>query len=100
MVYIIIMSIVEFSCADLDDASVECIVVDGEPWFKGRDVATILGYSNLKKAIQMHVDDDDKATYSSLVSSVMGTQNGSLRPQRRYHKTYSTQWVSNAQPSL
>ena len=29
-------------------------------WFRGRDIAEILGYSNSKKAIQMHVDSDDK----------------------------------------
>ena len=33
---------------------------DGEPWFVGKDVATILGYANTKKAIIEHVDKDDK----------------------------------------
>lgn len=32
----------------------------GEPWFVGKDVAEILGYSDLNKAVAMHVDDDDK----------------------------------------
>lgn len=31
-----------------------------EPWFVGKDVAEILGYSDLNKAVAMHVDDDDK----------------------------------------
>ncbi len=28
-------------------------------WFVGKDVATILGYSNPRDAIQAHVDDED-----------------------------------------
>mgnify|MGYP004492338823 CR=1 FL=1 len=30
------------------------------PWFVGKDVAEILGYSNTKDAITKHVDDEDK----------------------------------------
>ena len=29
-------------------------------WFKGKDVAEILGYSNTKKAVLIHVDSEDK----------------------------------------
>ena len=29
-------------------------------WFKGKDVASCLGYSNTEKAIRMHVDNEDK----------------------------------------
>ena len=29
-------------------------------WFRGKDVATILGYSNTKKAVLIHVDSEDK----------------------------------------
>ena len=32
----------------------------GEPWFVGKDVATILGYERTADAIRAHVDDDDK----------------------------------------
>ena len=34
--------------------------INGEPWFVGKDVAEILGYSNPKKAISDHVDNEDK----------------------------------------
>lgn len=34
--------------------------IHGEPWFVGKDVATILGYSNPRKAIGDHVDEEDK----------------------------------------
>jgi len=33
---------------------------DGEPWFVGKDVAEILGYSNTRDALAKHVDEDDK----------------------------------------
>lgn len=32
----------------------------GEPWFIGKDVAEVLGYSNSRKAITDHVDTEDK----------------------------------------
>lgn len=34
--------------------------IDGEPWFIGRDVAAALGYTNSRKALADHVDDEDK----------------------------------------
>ena len=40
--------------------SVRCVTVDGEPYFVGKDVAEILGYTNSRKAIGDHVDEDDK----------------------------------------
>lgn len=40
--------------------SVRTATIDGEPYFVGKDVATILGYSNLRDAISKHVDDEDK----------------------------------------
>lgn len=40
--------------------SVRTATIDGEPYFVGKDVATILGYSNPRDAISNHVDDEDK----------------------------------------
>lgn len=39
---------------------VRTATIDGEPYFVGKDVATILGYSNPRDAISKHVDDEDK----------------------------------------
>lgn len=39
---------------------VRTMVIDGEPWFVGKDVADILGYSNSRKALLDHVDNEDK----------------------------------------
>jgi anti-repressor protein len=43
---------------------------DGEPWFVGKDVAEVLGYSQTAKAIREHVDEDDKGV------SVLDTPGG------------------------
>lgn len=46
---------------------------NGEPWFVGKDVAEILGYTNPQKAIRDHVDDDDKTVNESFrVNGTMG----------------------------
>ena len=39
---------------------IRTVEVNGEPWFVGKDVAQVLGYSNTKKALTDHVDDEDK----------------------------------------
>lgn len=33
---------------------------NGEPWFVGKEIATTLGYSDVNKAVAMHVDIEDK----------------------------------------
>ena len=40
--------------------SVRVVVIDNDPWFVGRDVATALGYANTKDALAKHVDHEDK----------------------------------------
>ena len=42
--------------------SVRSLEIDGEPWFVGKDVTKILGYTNANKAIKDHVDPEDKGT--------------------------------------
>lgn len=37
-------------------------VIDGQPWFIGNEVASMLGYSNTRQALADHVDDEDKNT--------------------------------------
>lgn len=39
---------------------VRTVTIDNEPWFVGKDVAEALGYSNINKAVSMHVDEYDK----------------------------------------
>lgn len=39
---------------------VRIVQQNGEPWFVGKDIADILGYSNSSKAIPQHVDEEDR----------------------------------------
>lgn len=39
---------------------IRTVEIGGEPWFVGKDVAQALGYSDTRKAVVMHVDEDDK----------------------------------------
>lgn len=39
---------------------IRTVTIDDEPWFVGKDVSTVLGYSNVNKAVAMHVDEYDK----------------------------------------
>lgn len=51
------------------------ITRNGEPWFIGKDVAEILGYSNASKAVMAHVDEEDKQFEMIKISD---SQNGNL----------------------
>ena len=39
---------------------IRSMTIDGEPYFVGKDVAAALGYSNTRKALIDHVDDEDR----------------------------------------
>lgn len=53
---------------------VRTLLIDGEPWFVGRDIAEILKYSNTRKAIADHVDDDDKTDGVTIRDSIGRSQ--------------------------
>ena len=40
--------------------TIRTTIIDGEPWFVGKDIATSLGYKDTVDAIKRHVDVDDK----------------------------------------
>jgi prophage antirepressor-like protein len=45
-----------------DFGEVRTLEINGEPWFVGKDIADALGYSNPRKALIDHVDEEDKNT--------------------------------------
>lgn len=59
-----------------DFGKVRTMEIDGEPYFVGKDVAEILGYSDTNKAISMHVDEDDKL--NDKTASSLGQRGGWL----------------------
>ena len=42
--------------------AIRSMVIDAVPWFVGHDVASALGYSNPRKALGDHVEDEDRNT--------------------------------------
>lgn len=49
---------------------VRTITINNEPWFVGKDVAEALGYSNTRKALADHVDEDDKTDGVTIRDSI------------------------------
>lgn len=39
---------------------VRSMLIDGEPWFVGKDIANILGYQNGSRDVNRHVDEEDR----------------------------------------
>ena len=52
---------------------VRTMLINNEPYFVGKDVAEILGYSNSSKAVSTHVDDEDK-----IMEMIAHSQNGNM----------------------
>lgn len=47
---------------NFEGKQVRALEVKNEPWFVGKDAASILGYSNTRDALNKHVDSEDKNT--------------------------------------
>ena len=53
--------------------SIRTLMLNDEPYFVGKDVAEILGYTNPQKAIRDHIDEEDKTVNESFtVNGTMG----------------------------
>lgn len=48
-----------------ENKNVRTLHINGEPWFVGKDVAEILGYSKSRNALARHVDDEDRQNYQN-----------------------------------
>lgn len=57
---------------NFDGVDVRTKMIEGEPWFVGKDIATILGYKNVRDALAKHVDPDDKG--GSQIATPSGIQ--------------------------
>ena len=53
--------------ADQHPFQVTTVVVDQVPWFKGKEVAACLAYTNTRKAVRDHVDEEDRKAYAELM---------------------------------
>lgn len=43
-----------------DFGEVRTLTINGEPWFVGKDVSTVLGYAKPTDAIRKRVDEEDR----------------------------------------
>lgn len=50
----------ELRLFNFENNQVRTLLINNEPWFVGKDVAEILGYSNPRDALSKHVDSEDK----------------------------------------
>ena len=66
----------EIKVWNFENNTVRTLTIDNEPYFVGKDVTEILGYTNASKALSDHVDDEDKLNNESLSS--LGQRGGWL----------------------
>lgn len=55
----------EIQLFKFEEKEVRTLKIDGEPWFVGKDLTDILGYSNSRKALKDHVDKEDQQILTS-----------------------------------
>lgn len=63
----------EIKIFKFNEKDIRTVVLNGEPYFVGKDVAIVLGYKNTSKAIQDNVYDEDKVV--TKVTTLGGEQN-------------------------
>lgn len=63
---------------NFEDLPVRTLTVDEEPYFIGKDVAEVLGYSNTRDALNKHVDEDDKKILTSRNTTLENLPNRGL----------------------
>lgn len=58
---------------EFEGKEVRTLKIDDEPWFVGKDLAEILGYSNTRDALSRHVEPEDKGV--AKLDTLGGKQN-------------------------
>ena len=69
--------IVKYVCEELSGVEISCIMISGEPWFKGHEVAKVLGYKYASDAVKDRVPlkFKNKLTYLLKASKLGKTPN-------------------------
>lgn len=68
----------ELQIFSFDSNEVRTVVVNEEPYFVGKDVAEVLGYTNTRDALNRHVDDEDKKNLTSRNTTLENLPNRGL----------------------
>lgn len=64
----------EIQLFKFENQQVRTLTINEEPYFVGKDVATILGYKNGSRDINTHVDEEDKLRYQISTAGQMREQ--------------------------
>lgn len=78
--------------------SVRTLMINDEPYFVGKDVADILGYTNPQKAIRDHVDEEDKTVNESFI--VNGTKGVLINESGLYSLILSSKMPKKAKETV
>ena len=62
------LQITKYACEQLADAEIACVLINDEPWFRGNDVAEVLGYSRPRDAIRDHIPDKLRSKLWELIN--------------------------------
>lgn len=54
----------EVQIFNFKNSQIRAIEIESEPWFVGKDIAEILGYKDLSRAVNQHVDREDRKSLS------------------------------------
>ncbi len=63
----------EVKLFDFENNKMRTVMIDNEPYFVGKDVCNVLGYTNSRDAIKTHVFEDDKGVET--IDTLGGKQN-------------------------
>lgn len=63
---------------NFEENEVRTVLVNSEPIFVGKDVTSILGYSNSRDALNNHVDPEDKIVLTSRIATLENMPNRGL----------------------
>ena len=74
---------------------IRTVEIGGEPWFVGKDVAEVLGYSKARNAILAHVDTEDKKD-APIQGDLGGTQNMIIINESGLYSLILSSKLSNA----
>ena len=62
----------EIKIFKFNEKDIRTVVLNGEPYFVGKDVATVLGYAEPRSAVSKKVDDEDRGV--AKIATPSGTQ--------------------------
>jgi prophage antirepressor-like protein len=67
-----------------DSKPIRMLLVNGEPWLCGKDIASVLEYKNVRDAMAKHVDNEDKMRYVDLYGPVANRDTPIEQPHMIY----------------